>query len=61
MRKSRFSEAQTIGMIKEQEADMPTAATVCKLKYKYGGREVSDARQPPCAADVHDLVGTWGP
>ena len=52
MRKSRFTEAQIIGMIKEQEAGMPTAE-VCqkhglsqgafyKYKSKYGGMEVSD-------------------
>ncbi len=52
MRKSRFTEAQIIGMIKEQEAGMPTAE-VCrkhglsqgafyKYKSKYGGIEVSD-------------------
>ena len=55
MRKSRFTEAQIIGMIKEQEAGMPTAevcrrhglspATFYKLKSKYGGMEVSDARR----------------
>ncbi|MFI0397048.1 IS3 family transposase [Paracoccus jiaweipingae] len=53
MRKSRFTEAQIIGMIKEQEAGMPTAevcrrhglssATFYKLKSKYGGLEVSEA------------------
>lgn len=53
MRKSRFTEAQIIGMLKEQEAGMPTAevcrkhglspATFYKLKAKYGGMEVSDA------------------
>ena len=53
MRKSRFTEAQIIGMIKEQEAGMPTAevcrkhglsqATFYKFKAKYGGMEVSDA------------------
>ena len=53
MRKSRFSEAQIIGMIKEQEAGMPTAdvcrkhgisqGTFYKLKSQYGGMEVSDA------------------
>lgn len=53
MRKSRFTEAQIIGMIKEQEAGMPTVevcrkhglspATFYKLKSKYGGLEVSDA------------------
>ena len=55
MRKSRFSEEQIIGMIKEQEAGLPTAevcrkhglspATFYKLKAKYGGLEVSDARR----------------
>ncbi|WP_085978302.1 IS3-like element ISRosp2 family transposase [Roseobacter sp. MED193] len=53
MRKSRFTEAQIIGMIKEQEAGMPTAevcrkhglsqGTFYKFKSKYGGMEVSDA------------------
>ena len=52
MRKSRFTEAQIIGMIKEQEAGMPTAevcrkhglsqGTFYKYKSKYGGLEVSD-------------------
>ncbi|WP_397586998.1 IS3 family transposase [Sphingobium fuliginis] len=55
MRKSRFSEEQIIGMIKEQEAGLPTVevcrkhglspATFYKLKAKYGGLEVSDARR----------------
>ena len=53
MRKSRFTEAQIIGMIKEQEAGMPTAevcrrhglstATFYKLQAKYGGMELSEA------------------
>ena len=52
MRKSRFTEAQIIGMIKEQEAGMPTAevrrkhglsqGTLYKYKSKYGGMELSD-------------------
>ena len=52
MRKSRFTEAQIIGMIKEQEAGMPTAevcrkhglsqGTFYKYKSKCGGMEVSD-------------------
>ena len=55
LRKSRFTEAQIIGMIKEQEAGMATAevcrrhglspATFYKLKAKYGGMDVSDAQR----------------
>ena len=55
MRKSRFTEAQIIGMIKEQEAGLPTAelcrkhglspATFYKLKAKFGGMELSDANR----------------
>ena len=55
MRKSRFTEAQIIGMIKEQEAGMATAevcrkhglspAAFYKLKAKYGGMELSDAKR----------------
>ncbi len=61
MRKSRFTETQIIGMIKEQEAGMPTAdvcrkhglspATFYKLKSKYGGMEVSDAGKLKAALD----------
>ena len=55
MRKSRFTEAQIIGMIKEQEAGLPTAdlcrkhglspATFYKLKAKHGGMDLSDAKR----------------
>ena len=55
MRKSRFTEAQIIGMIKEQEAGLPTAelcrkhglspATFYKLKAKYSGMDLSDAKR----------------
>ena len=55
MRQSRFSDEQIIGLIKEQEAGMPTAevcrkhgistATFYKYKAKFGGMEVSDARK----------------
>ena len=55
MRKSRFTDAKIIGMIKEQEAGLPTAelcrkhglspATFYKLKAKYGGMDLSDAKR----------------
>ena len=55
MRKCRFTEAQIIGMIKEQEAGLPTAelcrkhvlspATFYKLKAKYGGMDLSDVKR----------------
>ena len=55
MRKSPFTEAQIIGMLKEQEAGIATAevcrrhglsqATFYKLKAKYGGLELSDAKR----------------
>ena len=55
MKRSRFTEEQIIGMIKEQEAGMPTAevcrkhgissASFYKYKSKYGGMNVSDARK----------------
>ena len=55
MRKSRFTEGQIIGMIKEQETGLPTTevcrkhglstATFYKFKAKYGGMDVSDARK----------------
>ncbi len=61
MRKSRFTEAQIIGMIKEQEAGMPTAevcrkhalsqGTFYKYKSKYGGIEVSDVAKPRAMED----------
>ena len=55
MRKSRFTETQIIGMIKEQEAGLTVAevwrkhgispTSFYKLKAKYGGMDVSDARR----------------
>ena len=51
MKKSRFTDEQIIGMIKEQEAETPTAevcrkygvisASFYKYKSKFGGMEVS--------------------
>jgi putative transposase len=55
MKRSRFTEEQIIGMLKEHEAGMKTAeicrqhgiseATFYTYKAKYGGLEVSDARR----------------
>jgi len=55
MKRSRFTEEQIIGILKEQEAGMKTAdvcrkhgisqATFYKYKAKFGGLDVSDARR----------------
>ncbi len=55
MRKSRFSEEQIIGILKEHQAGVPVAelcrkhgisdATLYTWRSKYGGMEVSDARK----------------
>ena len=55
MRKSRFTEEQIIGMIKEQESGTPTSdvcrkygvssASFYKYKAKFGGMDISDARK----------------
>lgn len=55
MKRSRFSEEQIIGILKEQEAGLPTAdvcrrhgvssATFYKWKARFGGLEVSDAKR----------------
>lgn len=61
MRKSRFTEAQITGMIKEQEVGIPTAevyrkhglsqSTFYKFTSKYGGTEVPDAAKRKAQED----------
>ena len=61
MKRSRFSEEQIIGILKEQEAGMAMAdvcrkhgvssATFYKWKARYGGLEVSDARHRKALVD----------
>jgi putative transposase len=55
MRKSRFSEEQIIGILKEQQAGLPVAelcrkhgiseATFYTWRSRYGGLEISEARR----------------
>ena len=55
MKRSRFSEEQIIGILKEHQAGVPVAdlcrkhgisdATLYTWRSKYGGMEVSDARK----------------
>ena len=55
MRKTRFTEEQIVGILKEQEAGVPTAElcrrhgisdqTFYNWKRKYGGLDVSDAKR----------------
>ena len=61
MRKSRFSEAQIVGVIKESEAGANTAelcrrhgistTTFYKWKSKFGGMEVSDVARMKALED----------
>jgi putative transposase len=55
MKKTRFTETQIVGILKQQEGDIPTkelsreygisAATIYNWKSKYGGMEVSDVKR----------------
>ena len=67
MRRSRFSEAQIIGMLKEQEAGLATAdvcrkyglrpATFYKLKAKFG---VSIRGAPPSFSGEASVICSYG-
>ena len=66
MRKRRLTELQIIGMIKEQTAGLRrtgvlrqqslSPATPCKLKSKYGGIGLSDAKRLKQCEDEDDYV-----
>ena len=66
MKKSRFTDEQIIGMIKEQEAGTPTAevcrkygvssASFYKYKSKFGGMDVSDARKLKALEDENSKL-----
>ena len=66
MKRSRFSEEQIIGILKEQEAGMATAdvcrkhgvsaATFSRWKARFGGLEISDARRLKALEDEKDVA-----
>jgi putative transposase len=61
MRRSRFSEAQIIGILKEHEAGVSVSdlcrkhgvsdASIYKWKAKFGGMDVSEAKRPRALED----------
>jgi len=66
MKRSRFTEEQSIGILREQEAGMKTAdvcrkhgiseATFYKYKAKFGGMDVSDARKLKALEDENSRL-----
>jgi putative transposase len=71
MKRSRFTEEQIIGILKEQEVGAKTAdmcrkhgisdATFCKYKAKYGGVDVSDARKLKALEDENAKLKSCSP
>ena len=66
MKRSRFSEEQIIGILKEHQAGL-TASELCrkhgisdatfyKWRSKFGGRKVSDAKNPRSLEDQKRLL-----
>ncbi|KRW94567.1 transposase [Paracoccus sp. MKU1] len=68
MKRSRFTEEQIIGLLREQEAGMSTAdvcrkhaissATFCKFKARYGGLEMSETRRLKVLEDENAKLKT---
>jgi len=66
MKRSRFTEEQIIGILKEQEAGAKTAdvcrrhgisdATFYKWKAKYGGMEISEAKRLKALEDENSRL-----